>query len=107
MNIYPNTNYASSGSAHTLGATSLAGRAQATRAKYIFGITSAILRVMRRGLFVFARIFDGIAKQRDCQAKQIVAFYGQDRSPDSIEREIGTAHPGKEPEFKLGAWHWH
>jgi hypothetical protein len=107
MNIYPNSIYARSGPARTLGAAWFAGKARGTRAKNIFGITSAILRVMRRGLFVFARIFDGIAKQRDCQAKQIVAFYGQDRSPDSIEREIGTAHPGKEPEFKLGAWHWH
>jgi hypothetical protein len=62
---------------------------------------------MCRGLSLVARIFDGIAQQRERQAKQIVAFFGQERQPDSLERQIDPAHSGKEPNLKLGAWHWH
>ena len=62
---------------------------------------------MSRGLSLVARIFDGIAEQRDRQAKQIVAFFEQDRQPDSLERQTDPAHDGKEPELKLGGWHWH
>jgi hypothetical protein len=71
------------------------------------GIIRGILTFLRRRSSVIARMFDGIAEQRERQAKQIVAFFGQDREPDSLERQISPAHAGKDPELKLGAWHWH
>jgi hypothetical protein len=107
MNTDPNSICAPSGLGRTLVATLLTETTRTARAKDIFGITdSGVLALMSRGLSMAARIFDGIAEQRDRQAKQIIAFFGQDRQPDLLERQIGPAHTGKEPELKLGAWHW-
>jgi hypothetical protein len=107
MHTYLNSIDAPSGLPRTLGAVRLAESAGTTRAKDIFGIASKILALLNRGLSMAAGIFDGIAEQRDRQAKQIVAFFGQDSQPDLLERQIGPARAGKEPELKLGAWHWH
>jgi hypothetical protein len=54
-----------------------------------------ISTIMRRGLSVVARIFDGIAEQRNRQAKEIVTFYGQDHCSDWLERKIEDAAFGK------------
>src|SRR3974390_2776410 len=105
MNTYPHSPYAAVGTSLAPGATAkLFEIAPAPRAS---GILSGILTLVRHGSSVILRMFDGIAEQRDRQAKEIIAFYTQDRQPDSFERQTGPAHPGKEPEFKLGAWHWH
>jgi hypothetical protein len=96
MNTDPNSIYASSGLARTLGATRLAETTGATPAKDTFGIAPGFLALMSRGLSVVAKIFDGIAERRDRQAKQINALlHGQDRLSDSLERKIEDIALGK------------
>jgi len=91
MNTDPNGIYAPSGLGRTLGATRLTETTESTRTKDIFGIIPGFLALIRGVFSVAAKIFDGIAGQRDHQAKQIVAYYGQDRWSDSLERQIGDA----------------
>jgi hypothetical protein len=95
MNTDPNSIYAPSGLARTLGATRLTEATGAARAKDIFGIAPGFLALTRSVFSVVAKIFAGIAEQRDHQAKQIIAYYGHDRWSDSLEREIGDAAFGK------------
>jgi hypothetical protein len=95
MNTDPNSIYAPSELVRTLGATRLTETTGAARAKDIFGIVPGILALIRSAFSVVATVFDGIADQRDRQAKQIIACYGQDRWSDSLEREIGDAAFGK------------
>ena len=100
VKTYTSSIDAPSGLPRTLGATRLTGIRRTIRTKDIFGITPGLLALINRGLSMIAKIFFGMAVQRDRQAKQIVAYFGQDLP-------IGPAHAGKKPELKLGAWHWY
>jgi hypothetical protein len=97
MNPNPNSINAAAELPRTLGSTRIAEVTPTTHASDILGIAPKILAVMGSGLSAAARIFDGIAEQRDRQAKQIIAYFGQ----------TSPAHTGKEPEIMLGAWLWH
>ena len=88
MNTDANSIYAHSGVRHTLGATGLTETARAD-------ITPGFLALLRCVFSVVAKTFDGIAGQRDRQAKQIIACYGYDRCSDALERKIKGAAFGK------------
>jgi hypothetical protein len=87
MNTDPNSNCIPSGLVH-LGAARLIETTRSTRSQDIFGIIPGFLALMSQGLSMVARIFDGIADQRDSQAKQIIAQYGQVNWSDGLERKI-------------------
>jgi hypothetical protein len=98
MNTAPNSICAPSGLASTLGAARLAETTGATPAKDTFGIAIGFLARMSRGLSVAAKIFDGIAGDR--QTKQINAILcGQDRVSDSLERRIEDIALGRRTRF--------
>jgi hypothetical protein len=87
MNTNPNSLYAPLVLARTLSAPRLAETAGATPAKDTFGIAPGFLALMSRGLSVAAKIFDGMAGDR--QTKEINAMLcGHDRVSDSLERKI-------------------
>jgi hypothetical protein len=87
MNTNLNSVYVSSGLARTLGAPRLAETTGATPAKDTFGIAPGFLALVNRGLSVVAKIFGGIAGDR--QTKEINAILcGHDRVSDSLERKI-------------------
>jgi hypothetical protein len=87
MNTDSNSIHAQSGVRHTLGATGLTETTEAARAD----ITPGSLALQRCVFSAVAKTFDGIADQRDRQAKQIIAYYGYDRWSDALERKIGDA----------------
>jgi hypothetical protein len=92
MNLRTNSVYVSAGSSLAPDAPSkLFEMAPAPDA---IGAVPGILTILKGGVSLAARLFDGIAEQRDRQAKEIVAYYGQDRWSDSLERQIGDA-PGR------------